>query len=132
MVLTPTYHVFEMYKPFMDTERLPLTMESPWYHKDGASLRALNAAAVKDANGKVHIGLVNADPSQSLQVRAALNGLSAKKVTGRVLTATAMDARNTFEQPNAVAPSNFNGAKLSGNNLEVVLPAKSVVMLTVE
>jgi alpha-N-arabinofuranosidase len=67
-----------------------------------------------------------------LQVRAALNGLSAKKVTGRVLTATAMDARNTFEQPNAVAPSNFNGAKLSGNNLEVVLPAKSVVMLTVE
>ena len=50
-------------------------------------------------------------------------------VSGRVLTAAALDAHNTFAQPDAVKPSAFNGAQLSGESLKVTLPAKSVVIL---
>ena len=44
----------------------------------------------------------------------------------------AMDARNTFDAPDAVHPVAFSGAKLAGNKLSVTLPAKSVVVLEVE
>ena len=58
-----------------------------------------------------------------------LAGLAPKAVAGRVLTATAMDAHNTFEAPNAVQPAAFGGASVRGDTLEVKLPAKSVVVL---
>jgi alpha-N-arabinofuranosidase len=46
-----------------------------------------------------------------------------------VLTADAMNARNTFEAPQAVKPAAFAGAKVAGDTLTVSLPAKSVVVL---
>jgi alpha-N-arabinofuranosidase len=50
-------------------------------------------------------------------------------VTGRVLTAEAINAHNTFEQPGLVKPAAFDGATLSGATLSIALPAKSVVVL---
>jgi alpha-N-arabinofuranosidase len=46
-----------------------------------------------------------------------------------MLTAAAMDARNTFDAPHAVEPRAFGQAQLRGGNLSVSLPAKSVVVL---
>jgi alpha-N-arabinofuranosidase len=59
-----------------------------------------------------------------------LAGLSPKSVAGRVLTAPAMNAHNTFAAPDAVKPVPFDGASIKGDSLEVKLPAKSVVILT--
>jgi alpha-N-arabinofuranosidase len=59
-----------------------------------------------------------------------LTGLTAKSVSGRVLTAPAMNTHNTFDAPGAVQPAPFAGATLKGDVLEVKLPAKSVVVLT--
>jgi alpha-N-arabinofuranosidase len=58
-----------------------------------------------------------------------LRGPRPTGVSGRILTAETMNALNTFEKPDVVKPSDFSGAKLSGNGLELVLPAKSVVAL---
>ena len=51
------------------------------------------------------------------------------RVTGRILTAPTMQAHNTFDQPDAVRPAPFTGARLAGATLTVELPAKSVVVL---
>jgi alpha-N-arabinofuranosidase len=56
-------------------------------------------------------------------------GLAPKSVAGRVLTAPAMNAHNTFEMPSAVQPAAFEGASLRDGTLEVKLPAKAVVVL---
>ena len=53
-------------------------------------------------------------------------------MTGRVLTASSITAHNTFGAPNAVQPAAFNGATLKGDTLDVKLPAKSVVILTLK
>jgi alpha-N-arabinofuranosidase len=53
-------------------------------------------------------------------------------VTGRVLTASAINAHNTFDAPDAVKPIAFNGASVQGGNLVVTLPAKSVVVLELQ
>jgi alpha-N-arabinofuranosidase len=43
-----------------------------------------------------------------------------------------MDARNTFDAPNAIHPVPFTGASLAGGNLSLSLPPKSVVVLTLK
>jgi alpha-L-arabinofuranosidase len=56
-------------------------------------------------------------------------GVQVGQVKGEVLTADVMDAHNTYENPDAIHPVIFEGAKLAGNKLGVILPAKSVVVL---
>jgi alpha-N-arabinofuranosidase len=132
MVLTPTYHVFEMYKSFQDATALEIEITSPWYNKDASTMPAVSASAVRDAAGRVHIGLVNGDPNRQIAIAANLSGVTANHVSGRLLTAPAINSHNTFDDPAVVKPVAFNGASLSGSELKVVMPAKSIVMLDLE
>ncbi len=75
--------------------------------------------------------LSNANPGKDIAVRANLAGITARQVRGRVLQGEAMNAHNTFEQPNTVAPRPFAAAKLGGDHLEVTLPRMSVVSLEI-
>jgi alpha-N-arabinofuranosidase len=129
MVLTPTYHVFAMYKPYMDGTVLPIEVKSPWYNKDRWVMPAVSASAVRGKDGAVHVGLANLDPVRATTVTISLAGLTGTSVTGRILTAPAITALNTFDSPAAVAPAAFDGARIAGSTLNVALPAKSVVML---
>jgi alpha-N-arabinofuranosidase len=129
MILTPTYHVFEMYKPHQNATSLPVEVASPNYTFDGKTVPAVSASASRDAAGAVHLSLVNCEPNKAHTVSCKLAGLTAKTVTGRILTAPAMDSHNTFAEPNVVQPATFTGATLKGDTLEIALPAKSVVML---
>ncbi|PZU09300.1 alpha-L-arabinofuranosidase C-terminal domain-containing protein [Sphingomonas sp.] len=129
MVKTPTYYVFQMYKPYMDATVLPVELKSPWYGKDQWVVPAVSASAVRDKAGAVHVGLTNADPNRAATVTVSLSGVAGSTVTGKVLTATAMNALNSFDKPGTVVPVAFTGAQLSGGTLTVTLPAKSVVML---
>ncbi len=129
MVLTPTYHVFEMFKSYQDATALAIEVQSPWYNKDGSTMPAVSASAVRDKDGRLHIGLVNVDPNRGVSITAKLSGVTAAKVTGRILTAPAINSHNTFEQPVVVSPAAFTGASIESGTLKVVLPPKSVVLL---
>jgi alpha-N-arabinofuranosidase len=129
LVVTPTYHVFEMFKVHHDATSLRLDLVTPDYTLGGKAIPAASASASRDAAGVVHVSLVNTDPNRVLDVSLRVTGMAAKGVTGRVLTADAMNARNTFEAPQAVKPAAFAGAKVAGDTLTVSLPAKSVVVL---
>jgi alpha-N-arabinofuranosidase len=129
MTVTPTYWVFEMFKVHQGATSLPVQLISPDYSFGSQSIPAMSASASRDAAGKVHLSLVNSDPNRAITVTCQLEGVVAKSVTGRVLTAANMNARNTFDSPNAVQPVAFTGASFANDILTVVLPAKSVVML---
>ena len=90
---------------------------------------AVSATASRDASGAMHITLTNVDPNQPRTVNVAIRGATARTVTGRVLTGTQMNARNTFDQLDAIHPVSFTGAQISGDRLTVQLPAKSVMEL---
>ena len=132
MVLTPTYHVFELYKVHQGATSLPLALSTPDYAVGAEKIPAVSAAASRDAAGKVHLSLVNANPNAAITVSCTLTGLTAKSVSGRVLTSPAMDAHNTFASPEVVKPAKFDGATLAGDKLTIILPAKSVVVLELE
>ena len=93
----------------------------------------VSASATRAADGSaVHVSLANTSPTQPVTLGLRVSGLTAKAVSGRVLTASAMNAHNTFDAPNAVQPAAYNGATLKGDTLEVKLPAKSVVVLALK
>ncbi len=129
MVLTPTYHVFDMFKSYQDATALGIDVKSPWYSKDGSTMPAVSASAVRDKDGRIHIGLVNVDPNDSVTVTAKLSGVTPGSISGQVLTAPAVNSHNTFEQPAVVKPAAFNGASIESGGLKVVLPPKSIVVL---
>ena len=132
MLLTPTYHVFDFYTVHHDATLLPMSLDRGTYTFEGQSIPAVSASASRDAEGRVHLTLANLDPHQGHAISASIRGLTAATVRGRILTAEAMDAHNTFEAPETLVPTPFTGARLSGESLTLDLPAKSVVVLTLE
>ncbi|MGI4819945.1 MAG: alpha-N-arabinofuranosidase [Janthinobacterium lividum] len=132
MLLTPTYHVFDLYQVHQDAQLLPLQFASPDYVLGGEKIPALNASASKDKNGVVHISLVNLDATHALKLETALPGVSWKTVTGRVLTSAKVNDYNSFDKPNNVKLAAFAGAKKRGDKLAVELPPRSVVVLEVK
>ncbi|MVT10641.1 alpha-N-arabinofuranosidase [Chitinophaga tropicalis] len=129
MLLTPTYHVFDLYKVHMDAEYLPILVNSPKYKVEGEEIPAVNVSASRDSSGAVHISFVNLNPSQKITVTTQLQDVNWKGVTGQVLTSAKVTDVNTFEQPNKIHIEKFAGAKKQGDNLIVELPAESVVVL---
>ena len=134
MVLTPTYHVFELYTVHHDAVLLPMTLEGtePRYELEGQSIPAVSGSASRDKEGRIHVTLTNLDPNRGRAVSGEITGAQVSRVSGRVLTAAAMNAHNTFDQPAAVQPAPFTGARLSGEKITVDLPPKSVVLLELQ
>lgn len=131
MIVTPTYHVFEMYKVHQGATLIPLDVTAPEYTLAGASIPALHASASRDKAGKVHISIVNLDPNRSAQVSMTIAGPTFANVTGRVLTAPTMNTVNTFDNPDAVKPMPFRELKMQGNQITLTLPSKSIVVLEI-
>jgi alpha-N-arabinofuranosidase len=132
MLLTPTYHVFEMYTVHHDAKLLPTDLQSADYELGSEKMPAVNVSASKDQAGKIHVTLCNLNPNVVAEVTCELQGAQAKKVSGRVLSAPEMTAHNTFDQRETVKTAEFMGAKASETGFTATLPAKSVVSLEIE
>ena len=131
MILTPTYHVFEMYKVHQGATLIPVELNAPAYSMGQNSVPSLQASASRDAAGKLHLSIVNLDPNRAGVVTMKVSGAAAKTVTGRMLTAPAMNTVNTFAEPDAVRPAPFTGIKIQNEQIIVNLPSKSVVVLEI-
>jgi alpha-L-arabinofuranosidase len=132
MLLTPTYHVFAMFRPFQDATYLPTDLVADSYSMGGVSVPSVSVSAARIAGGGVVLALVNLDPHRAALLSANISGARVSKVSGSVLSGEAMDARNTFEAPHVVEPKPFTAARLSGGKLSISLPAKSLVVVTLE
>ena len=132
ILLTPTYHVFEMYKVHQDATLLPIELESAQYSHGDSSIPQVNVSASRNKDGLIHISLCNADHQKAASVDVELRGIMAKQVSGRVLTSEDIRDHNTFDEPEKVQPSAFEDFKLSEKGLSVNLPAKSVVVLAIK
>ena len=132
MVLTPTYHAFALYRPFQGATALPIAIQAPGYVEGQTRLPGVDATAARGVDGKVHVALVNLDPGHAVSVRITLAGGDAASVSGQILTADRMDAHNSFEAPHALEPAVFTAARVDAGVLGVDLPAKSLVVLTLE
>jgi alpha-N-arabinofuranosidase len=132
LVLTPTYHVMEMYNVHQGAIWLPLTVKTDDYVLGNERLPAVSASASRGQGQITHISLVNIDARQSRNVEIGLGGLHFKQVSGRVLTSGKLQDYNSFEEPQKIQPVAFHGAELQNGALMVKLPPFSVVVLELE
>jgi len=131
MIVTPTYHVFDMYKVHQDATLLPVDLECGQYEYEDQRIPSLSASASLDKDGKIHISLCNLDPNQSAEVALEFRGVNVQNVRGRILTADKMTVHNTFERPDNIKPGVFKSAQLKKGMIAATLPPKSVVVLEV-
>lgn len=133
MVLTPTYHVFNMYKVHQDATFLPMDlMCEKRTVKGGREVPMVSASASRDANGLIHVSLANVDLDKEQTVLLDIKDVKINKVSGTVLSSASINDCNTFDAPDKVKPQAFGGAKVNKGVLEVKLPAGSIVVLEIK
>lgn len=131
-ILTPTYHVFEMYKVHQDATLLPVDVDCPDYKSGEDAIPQISVSASKDDNGTIHITLCNLHPNEDVSINCELRGCTARNVSGRILTADKINEHNTFDEPERVKPTSFNSYNITGQGLDIKMPSKSVIVLSIE
>jgi alpha-N-arabinofuranosidase len=129
LILTPTYHVMEMYNVHQNAKLVPLTIKCNDYVFGNEKLPAISASASKDSTGAMHISLVNIDSKNAQDINITLEGGNYKTVSGRILASAKLQDHNSFEQPAKIKPAAFQGASLKGKTLSAKMPPFSVVVL---
>ena len=93
---------------------------------DGTELPLVSASASVKGDAAL-VSLSNLDTDADRTVVLDLRGRDVVGHEARVLTAPALDAHNTPEQLDAVAPTAHDGVRPHARGLEVDLPAHSYV-----
>ena len=146
MVLTPTYHVFQMYTPFQEATYLPVDLQSEtvqcsteyWKEKQKTSDNTtrpcplLSASAAKTKDGSIVLAITNVSLDKDQTVDFNFAGFNAKQVSGRILTSKNVADFNDFNHPNVVAPKEYKDAKIKKGVLTMKVPAKSIVVVTLK
>lgn len=132
MVLTPTYHVFNMYKhhqenmlvdSFIETEQIGLEEEF--------MVPNLTESASVDADGNLHLTVTNLSATEAYPVDAQILGFAGGKISAEILCEE-MHAKNTFDEPDAVTVKAFEGVEQTADGLKFTIPSCSVLHITVE
>jgi alpha-N-arabinofuranosidase len=106
-ILTPTYHVFEMFMPHMGAQAVRAEFSAPQvkYTRNGdpAEFRGLSGSA--SLSGKqLTLTVTNPHLSEARETEIAVRGARIESARARVLTSSDIHAHNTFENPRAVEP----------------------------
>ena len=126
MVLTPTYHVFDLYKDHMDARELDCFVEADQAGTEKWPVPGLTASA-SEKDGVITLTLSNPLPEKAQEVQICLKGEAIGEVSGRILSGK-MDAFNDFDNaPLAIQP--FTGFEVRSGLLKVTLPPCSVAAL---
>jgi len=127
LVLTPTYHVFAMNRGHHDADALAVHLKDvPTRSVDGTELPLVSASASVTGDSAL-VSLSNLDADAGRTVVVDLRGRDVVGQQARVLTASALDAHNTPEHGDTVAPVDHPGVRPHARGLEVDLPAHSYV-----
>jgi alpha-N-arabinofuranosidase len=133
MLLTPTYHVFDMYQVHQDADLVGTSVQDEaGYVRNGQRLPQVSVSASRDGIGSVHVSLCNLNPAAAARVQLVFSGTGdLGPVSGQILTATEMTAHNTFGQPDNLKPGAFQSFSTAGPILTAELAPMSVVVLEI-
>lgn len=131
MLLTPTYHVFHMYKCHQDAELVESSIETKEIGLEKKyTVPNLNESASIGTDGKLHITLNNLSITESYPIEAEIVDFDITKVSVEILT-NEMHAMNTFDAPETVKPAVFDKIENADGKLKFTIPACCVMSITV-
>jgi alpha-N-arabinofuranosidase len=131
LLLTPTYHVFDLYQSHQAARSLRTVFEGPTAKfalaDDRAEMPALaGSASVKGST--LTLTVTNAHARIPLETAIEVRGAAIKTAAVTLLTHEDLHAHNTFDQPSLLAPQ--SAGQLRGDALRWTLPPASVTRVT--
>jgi len=128
LVLTPTYHVFQMNKGHQDAASLRVDAKGalPSREVGEATLETVSISASRK-DGRLLVSLSNLDAEAAQDFEIDLRGGALGEIESLILTSGALQDHNTPETPESVAPRAHDGASVVDGKLRVHLPAHSFV-----
>ena len=96
---TPTYHVFSLYKGHRGGQLLP----SQWQSGEAGGLPRLSGSA-SIQNGVVTLTVVNTGARSPVEATISLPSMTLERATARQMSAPALSACNTFDDPETMQP----------------------------
>ncbi len=124
MVLTPTYHVFDLYREHMDAKELDCFVEAGTLGNEKYKMPGISASA-SEKDGKITVTVTNLNPDAGEEVVIALRDGEIGKASGRIL-AGRVDAYNDFGKKPAVQVKKFRDFEVKNGELHVKMPACAV------
>ncbi len=140
MVLTPTYHVFKMYRGFQDATYLPIDIKvdsmtvtgNKMYRATDYKVPAVSVSAARKTDGGIIVSIVNPSLDKAQEVELSFAGANLKTVTGTILTSKNIGDYNDFEHPETVKETPCNIASIKRNSVKAKIPAKAIVVLNLK
>jgi alpha-L-arabinofuranosidase len=132
MILTPTYHVFDLYKVHHDATLIPIEINSEIHEMNDQTTPAISGSASMSPDSSINLSLVNVNPVKSIVVSCPLKDFKVNEITGQILTSEKMQDHNTFEQPDSVRIKDFNQFKIDEDRIIIEMPSKSIVVLKIK
>lgn len=129
MVLTPTYHIFDLYKVHQDATLVDSYITADIIGSEEAQIVDLYESCSIDADGCVHVTICNTDLSCEKVIDGQLIGMKCGSVEAQIVRGT-MDAHNTFESPETVKIDAFTAVAVTENGFTATLPPCSIVRLS--
>jgi len=131
MLLTPTYHVFDMYKEHQEATLLESFIETRNIGTEQNIVPNLHESVSVAQDGSINITLCNLSHNESYSIDTEIIGFKAADIKGRILTG-AINDHNTFESPENVKPNEFRQFSATERGLAFEIPAVSVISLTLK
>jgi alpha-N-arabinofuranosidase len=133
LIKTPTFYVFKMYKVHFDALMLPIKVQSEDYTDGEYHVPSLSVSASKNKSGEINITVANVTLDKDLQTTITLEDLEEFDVKkSDIIMADKMNSFNDFGKDEEVNISKFDGIEKDGNTLNIDIPSKSVMLITLK
>ncbi len=131
MLLTPTYHVFHMYRGHQDAELLDSELvDVPKAGREEYVVPSLKESVSMLKDGSILATIANLSIEESRDVELVFAERQPKEVKATILTEK-MNACNTFDEPDKVKEAVFEDVTLTDRGVFFTIPACSVVSLKI-
>lgn len=132
MILTPTYHVFNMYKNHQEAQLVDSYIETEMIGIDSENkVPNLHESVSVDNEGRINITINNLSVDESYDVESTIVDRDIKSVKAEILT-NDMNSHNTFDDPNLVKPEQFIKFEITDKGINFTIPACSVLSFVLE
>lgn len=130
LVKTPTYYVFKMYNVHQDANLIPIKFETQNYEYKGEVIPALTASA-SEKNGVTSITITNADPKRPISLKIN-TGAALRLIGGQIINSKNITDYNNFGEKEKVSITEYEMEQSVTENLEIEIPAHSIILLQLQ
>ncbi|KAB1440058.1 alpha-N-arabinofuranosidase [Candidatus Galacturonibacter soehngenii] len=131
MILTPTYHIFHMYRCHQEATLLESYIKTTEIGiEEEYKVPNLHESVSKDKDGVIHITLNNLSLTESYDIETILTEKNIIDVKADILT-NDMAAHNTFSNPNQVKIQPFTEIEITGREITFQIPPCSVMKISI-